>query len=42
MNFTLYVILEIGLLILVIVAIVVAFREATSEEPERPPKDESS
>lgn len=35
MNFWLYVILEAGLLILIVTAIVTAFREATREEPDK-------
>jgi hypothetical protein len=36
MNFSLYVILEIGLLALVAAAVWAAFREATSEESDGP------
>ena len=42
MNFWLYVALEFGLLALVVVAIVAAFREVTSEEPENESENEST
>ena len=42
MNIYLYYIFEIGLLLLVIIAIVVAFKEATREECDKPGADEST
>lgn len=42
MNFWLYIVLEAGLLLLIVIAIVVAFREATSDEPDHSPDHESS
>jgi len=42
MNFWLYVALECGLLALIVIAVIVAFREATSEEPGEDTENEPS